>query len=530
MSENSVFSDAVSKGRVAFMKHPILYLLVLGVVVRALVMCTAVIYDSEFWAVVIRNIETGNGLYGADGYYYTPVWGYILGLVAAFQDAVLSLGDSAVCVFEIIPIGGTVLRNTTAVATSIAFNFCIKVPLMFVDLLMAYLVYILVKDMSGSNENAVFAFALTWMSPILLMSSGVVGMPDSLAATFAVLSVILVRRGQSFFAGLAFALGVLTKFFPLFLVFILIAYLASKYKGDMKRILKEISLAMVGAVLAIVTVFLPQVMEGNLPLAFQFITDRIGGVDMTQTKFLIFIAVGIVAVGVLVAIVLGISNILEKRHISGEGKIDRKLASCIVLVVAVLIVIIVAILFFKILSAGSTAVVESTISLLRVIVYCFVLILSILLAKFVYRSSVGDLDRNLLKYSFLAMVSCMLYPPVTQYLCVVVPFLAYYVAMCDRRHILSWKLVGIGSILVTFSRPTTLLPIAAWTDLIEVSSIVHLCDIFLSGPSVFIVCYALSAIGAVMQYFGILAVFWEMFGKKLVGKRFLKSADTSTTE
>lgn len=529
MSENSVFSDAVSKGRVAFMKHPILYLLVLGVVVRALVMCTAVIYDSEFWAVVIRNIETGNGLYGADGYYYTPVWGYILGLVAAFQDAVLSLGDSAVCVFEIIPTEGTILRNTCAVATSIAFNFCTKIPLVLIDLVMAYAVYVLVKDMGGSNEKAIFAFALTWMSPVLLMSSGVVGMPDTLAATFAVLSVILVRRGQSFFAGLAFALGFLTKFFPLFLVFILIAYLASKYKGDIRRILKEVALAVTGAVIAIVAVFFPQAAEESLPLAFQFITDRLGGVDMSQTKFLIIVAAGIVAVGILVAVVLYISNLLEKRRLSGR-KINRKLVFGIIAAVVVLIVAMIVALFFKIQSAGSIDVADSAVGLLRVVVYCFVLVLSILFAKYLYRSSAEDLDRNLLKFSFLTMVSCMLYPPVTQYLCVVVPFLAYYIAMCDRKHILSWKLVGIGSILVTFSRPTTLVPIAAWTDLIDMSTIVHLCDIFLSGPSVFILCYAIFALGAVMQYFGILAVFWEMFGKKLVGKRFLKSADTSTTE
>ena len=530
MSENSTFSDAVSKGRAAFMRHPVLILLILGLVIRALIMCTAVIYDSEYWAVVIRNIETGNGLYAADGYYYTPVWGYVLGLVAAFQDAVLSLGDSAVCVFEIIPTEGTILRNTCAVATSIAFNFCTKIPLVLIDLIMAYLVYVLVKDMGGSNEKAIFAFALTWMSPVLLMSSGVVGMPDTLAATFAILSVILVRRGQSFFAGLAFALGFLTKFFPLFLVFVLLAYLISKYKGDTRRILKEVAFAATGAVLAIVVIFLPQALEGSLPLAFQFITDRIGGVDMSQTKFLIIVAVGIVAVGVLVAIVLYVSNLLEKKRLSGKGKINRKLVSGIVAVTVVLIIAIIAVLFIKIQSAGSIDVVDSAVSLLRVVVYCFVLVLSILFAKYLYRSSAEDLDRNLLKFSFLTMVSCMLYPPVTQYLCVVVPFLAYYIAMCDRKHMLSWKLVGVGSILVTFSRPTTLLPIAAWTDLIEVSSIVHLCDIFLTGSGAFILCYVIFAVGAVMQYFGILAVFWEMFGKKLVGKRFLKSADTSTTE
>ena len=518
MSECRFVSGALSKGRTAFMRHPLTAFILLGLAVRLLLMCTAGTFDAEYWGIVVRNIETGNGLYEANGYYYTPVWGYVLGLVSAFQDAVLSLGDSAVRVYELIPAEGAVV-TTSVTATSVLFNFCTKIPMMLVDLLMGYLVYVLVRDMGGSREKAVFAFALAWMSPVLLMSTGVIGMPDTLAATFTILAVVLLRRGQSFFAGLAFALGVLTKFFPLFLLFVLVAYLVSKYKGDAKRIAKEAVFAVSGAVLAFVAVFFPQAAEGNLPLAFQFLTDRLGIAGISQTKFLLIIVLGVAALIVLAVLVVRLSDAVGKRRAAGK-KIGRKTVLYVIAVAAVAVIALLAFAFSKIQSSGSTSAADSIVSNTRVIAYVFILILSILLAKHFYRSQTEDLDRNLVKYSFLTMASCMLYPPVTQYLCVVVPFLAYYIAMCDRKCMVSWKLLGLGSVLATCAAlPTMLLPLAAWTDVIEMSSISHLLDVFLAGPSVFNIWCIVLAAGSVMQYFGVLSIFWVMFGRNILGKR-----------
>ncbi len=524
MSECRAVSAALSKGRAAFMRHPLTAFILLGLAVRLLLMCTAGTFDAEYWGVVIRNIETGNGLYNADGYYYTPVWGYMLGLVSAFQDAVLSLGDSAVRVYELIPAEGAVV-TTSVTATSVLFNFCTKIPLTLIDLLMGYLVYVLVRDMGGSREKAVSAFALAWLSPVLLMSTGVVGMPDTLAAAFTVLSVVLVRRGQSFFAGLAFGLGVLTKFFPLFLMFVLVAYLASKYRGDAKRIAKEAALALSGVILASVAVFFPQAAEGNLPLAFQFLTDRLGLADISQTKFLAVIVLGVAALIILTVSVVRLSDAIGRRRAAGK-KIGRKTVLSIIAAAAVAVIALLAFAFSKIQSSGSTSAADSVVSNTRVIAYAFILILSILLAKHFCRSPTEDLDRNLVRYSFLTMASCMLYPPVTQYLCVVVPFLAYYIAMCDGKCMVSWKLLGLGSVLATCAAlPTMLLPLAAWTDVMEISSVSHLLDVFLAGPSVFNIWCIMLAAGSVMQYFGVLSIFWVVFGQNLMGRHREKPAE-----
>ena len=90
------------RGHICRIRHPLAAIVIAGLAIHLLIMLLAMVYDSDYWAIVIRNINAGEGLYGMEGYYYTPVWGYILGLVSAFQNAFLSLGDSAVRVFDVI--------------------------------------------------------------------------------------------------------------------------------------------------------------------------------------------------------------------------------------------------------------------------------------------------------------------------------------------------------------------------------------------------------------------------------------------
>ena len=68
-------------------------------------------YDSEYWLIIMQNIETGNGLYGLNGFYYTPVWGYML-----------SFADMLTQVFGAIPVLGD--RFTDLIVTSTSFSSC----------------------------------------------------------------------------------------------------------------------------------------------------------------------------------------------------------------------------------------------------------------------------------------------------------------------------------------------------------------------------------------------------------------------
>ena len=77
----SEFSCAIAdRARRAVGGHPLLAVILAGVILRLLITSLSMIYDTNYWALVIRNIDSGNGLYGLDGYFYTPVWGYLLAL------------------------------------------------------------------------------------------------------------------------------------------------------------------------------------------------------------------------------------------------------------------------------------------------------------------------------------------------------------------------------------------------------------------------------------------------------------------
>ena len=346
--------------RLCSVKHPILLIIVAGIVIRLVLMSASMVYDLDYWAVVIRNIESGEGLYDAEGYYYTPVWGYILGFIAACQSMLLELGEVAVRVLEAFHVEIIPETYYTATAPSIAFIYSVKIPLMIFDLILAYLVMVLAKDYTGDSKKAVLAFAFTFLFPVLMLSSGVIGMPDTIAAVFTILTIVLLRKDMPFLAGASFSLAVLTKFFPVFMIFVFVAYLIAKNRGNPRRGVSQVSMAVAGALLATLIVFAPQIIEGNIEQCFQFIFDR------TST-------------------------------VTGGTMFD------------------------------------SIVSILRIVAYAVVLVLSIYLAMRVVRCKPEALDKSLMKTCLIISALCLVYPPTTQYMVLIVPFLAFWLTCGDSQ-------------------------------------------------------------------------------------------------
>lgn len=432
-----------ASSRLGTVKHPILLIIAVGIVVRLVLMSASMVYDLDYWAVVIRNIESGEGLYDAEGYYYTPVWGYILGIMAAFQSAFLGLGELAVRVLEAFPV--EIIPDTyyTATAPSLAFIYSVKIPLMVFDLILAFLVMVLAKDYTGDARKATMAFGLTFLFPVLMLSSGVIGMPDTMAAVFTVLTIVLLRREMPFLAGMTFSLAVLTKFFPVFLIFVFVAYLIVKNRGNTRKGLTQIVMAVAGAGLATVIVFMPQIVEGNVDQCFQFLFDR----TSTVTGGTIF---------------------------------------------------------------------DSIVSILRIAAYAAVLVLSAYLGVRMVRRHETDPDVSLMKASFIIATLCLIYPPTTQYMVIIVPFLAFWIACHEHQYLVSWAIMAIGSIIYVFaSNSLTILPLAVWTDLIGVDAVMAIFDWFNTtciGP---VSIRSLQfVIGGVIQCAGVVSVLYIMYGDR----------------
>lgn len=449
MSDGHALLTSV-RSRLSSVRHPLVWMVAIGLVLHILAAMLQFVYDNDYWALVIRNIEAGEGLFGVMGYYYTPVWGYILAVVSAFQSVFLDLGADVLRVPEFFfsEFIDSELVFCSATVPSIAFSLTVKAPLILSDLLTALLLRHLVKDVIGSESKGNLAFMLIFLSPLVISAACINAMPDTIAALFTVLTVILVRKDRYLLAGMTFAVAVLTKFFPAFLLFPLVAYVL--VKGDNLRDgAKNVLISMSGAILMSALIFMPQILSGNLEQCFQFITDR-----------------------------------------TGDSFDDN--------------------LF------------EVIIGKLRLVVYSIVLLASAFIGYRIFRAGSEGSFNNFMTGAFFTMAMCMLYPPTPQYIIILMPFLAYWIAVRDRRYMRCWWAISISAFIFSLSSSALVLsPIAVWTDLLDVSQVASWFTATLEGTTSIALLW--STVFGALTYFGILSIFlilivdWRRKGECPIG-------------
>ncbi|MBR1888534.1 MAG: DUF2029 domain-containing protein, partial [Candidatus Methanomethylophilus sp.] len=282
----------------AFSAGLALWILILGLAIR-LVLAPLFTYpfDIEHWGVILQNTESGNGLFGLTGYFYTPAWGYILG----FEDLIINLlpgmtyGERFT---DLLEIEGMVFPYQTATTTTPVFNFAMKLPLILVDVLVGYLIYRLVMSECGDERKAAIGFGLWFLCPIVIYMSSVQAQFDCISALLTLLCVLLVKRNLFFLAGVIFTIAALIKFFPAFCIFLLCVYVVKATPGRLSW--KNLLLSVSGAVLTALVIFLPQILDGTVMNAFSFVFGRTSEYDLMQMlRTYPFIAVTLVMLVVL---------------------------------------------------------------------------------------------------------------------------------------------------------------------------------------------------------------------------------------
>lgn len=419
--------------RLMSMRHPLLFLIVVGILLRLAITPLSVVYDSEFWALVVRNIEAGWGLYGVDGYYYTPVWGYFLGLSAAFQDLFMNIGEVAVKVVELIPIEGLGLYFTSTIP-SISFLFAVKVPLFALDLAASLMIWYLIKDVTNSDRKAIAGFGLMFFSSVVFLSSGVIAMPDIVSALFILLTVILLRKSHPFIAGMTFSVSVLSKFFPIFLLFVLVAYILANNRSDIRRGLVQVASSALGTMVMTLILLAPQIVEGDLAECFQFLSDRTG-------------------------------------------------------------------------LATASSMFDTVTGALRMLTYVLVLLGAVYAGYFVYKNKENDLFETLMKGCLLVMALSLLYPPTTQYIVSLIPFLAFWIVVKNRNFFPAWILLSCGALVYVFaSNAVVLMPMGVWWNIFDVGHLLEIFQLSSSGMGVITWRNVQFVIGGVLQCAGIISV------------------------
>ncbi len=240
-------------------------------------------YDSEYWLIIMQNIETGNGLYGLNGFYYTPVWGYML-----------SFADMLMQVFGAIPVLGDRFTDLIviedyngfqAVLASPDINFLLKLPLSVCDVLVGFLLYVIVSRHTGSERKGIVSMALWCFCPIVVYMSAIQGQFDTISVLLLLMTIFLIRQDNPLLAGMVFALATWLKIFPGVCILVLFGYMLARYKGA-PRSTRQISMSIVGFLLLTAVLFLPQILDGTLAYAFSFLTSRTSGYDLGSTLYM----------------------------------------------------------------------------------------------------------------------------------------------------------------------------------------------------------------------------------------------------
>ena len=258
---------------VPFLCKIVIITLIIGILLRLLIgFFTTHIYDVYHWGVVIQNINSGNGLYEITGYFYTPVWGYIMGIVSMFQDFI-GVDLIGTHVTELLFFDDIAWYFTSTVTTP-EFNITLKFVYLISDMIVGYLIFWIIRDVTNDQRKAAIGFALWFLCPLVIASGFVVGMFDTISALMTLLSIILLRKGRYFESGVLFSMVTLLKFFPGFFIFIFIAYIMKKHKDDGLQKIK-VTYFILGIAITSFILFLPQILDGTIADCFLFITSRI---------------------------------------------------------------------------------------------------------------------------------------------------------------------------------------------------------------------------------------------------------------
>ncbi|MCL1811773.1 MAG: glycosyltransferase family 39 protein [Methanomassiliicoccaceae archaeon] len=305
----------------ALVMNPVFIILVVGIAARLALFPLTPNYDSDGWALIVRNIRIGEGLYAIDNYYYTPVWGYMLSLNSTIQGVFLNVDVLGMRIPEVFPVEASEwMLRFTATVTSLAFNAWTKVMFLISDLIVGYLIYWIVRDLTGDKKKAAFGLWLWFLCPLVIAVTSVSEMFDSFAVLFALLCVIMIRKDRPFFAGILFTFAFMTKFFPIFLLFLLVAYLLVNHQSDGKA-KRSLLMAALGAAFAFIVLMLPQIMDGTFSEAFLFITSRVGadGVVSTFNSLESVAAISVYIVCLIISFILG-----WKLYKGGTKDLDKR--------------------------------------------------------------------------------------------------------------------------------------------------------------------------------------------------------------
>ncbi len=222
--------------------------------------------DVNYWVIVSENLFSNEGLYGLPGYYYTPVWGYILSAVTSV------IGMIGIPLGEYVPelVTQNMILDWTNTLPSMWYAMAIKTVLFIFDLLVAVTLYKIGKELY-SERHAFWMFTIWFLCPFTIVISSIRMMFENLEILLFLLSFLCMITKRPAWAGVMMALSLMTKPYGIFLAILMVGYshAQSQSVGYTMRYI------VAGCVTAMV-LFLPVILNGQLSEAMIWLTNRAG--------------------------------------------------------------------------------------------------------------------------------------------------------------------------------------------------------------------------------------------------------------
>jgi len=256
---------------------------------------TAWNFDDAVWFHTALSGYYGVPLYQRPGFSYPPVWGYLLQIlgtaihVAGLRPSFFGLVDR-----NFAP-ALTVTNDFTDVVTAPGFNLLFKCALFGFDLLTAAVIYRFVKELTGKPQRARLAFMAWFLNPFVIYESAVHGAFDVILG-FAVLAMlVLVLIGREYWAGAAWAIGILTKLSPVTLgleLALAIAVMENPLLQTTRFTVRRLAAFALGTGVAVGVLVAPLVLQGSVPAMLHNVFARaqtpatIGGMSLSGLRYL----------------------------------------------------------------------------------------------------------------------------------------------------------------------------------------------------------------------------------------------------
>ena len=270
--------------------------------------------DSEYWPRIMGSVNSGNDIYGLDGNYYTPIWGYLLSSLDIIIQGIgnIPLFENMFDVF--LPWND--VPGLKPFITTPGINFVTKFPLAVCDIIVGYMIYKIVAEFTDSRKG-IIAMVLWCFCPMVIYMSSVQGQFDTISTLLALLTIKLLREDHAFFAGVSFGLSVWLKLFPSVCILLFVGYLLMKHGKGVAY--KHIALAAAGALLISVVIFLPQATHGELNYAFGFLTSRLHSSSypdwFAPINTIRTVLMGLLTVALMIWSFIGIRNKRDERYL-----------------------------------------------------------------------------------------------------------------------------------------------------------------------------------------------------------------------